>query len=29
MEGFLLKKGENMLNPRQGRWFAARGHYLK
>jgi hypothetical protein len=29
MEGYLLKKGDNVLNPWQSRWFAARGHYLK
>jgi hypothetical protein len=29
MEGYMLKKGDNLLNPWQSRWFAARGHYLK
>jgi len=29
MEGYLLKKGDNLMNPWQSRWFAARGHYLK
>jgi len=29
MEGYLMKKGTNVVSPWQARWFAARGHYLK
>ena len=29
MEGYLLKKGDNLLTPFQSRWFVASGHYLK
>lgn len=29
MEGFLLKKGDNLLTPWQTRFFTLRGHYLK
>jgi hypothetical protein len=29
LEGYLLKKGLNRLNPWQSRWFVAQGHYLR
>jgi hypothetical protein len=29
IEGYLLKKGVNLINPWQSRWFIAQGHYLR
>jgi hypothetical protein len=29
VEGYLLKKGSNLVTPWQSRYFVAKGHYLK